>query len=93
MRSRRILGALALGLLLAWGLAVADEQDSLDTQIEQQKALAAEQNPAPARTAQFPANMDAPGDMIFIGVDDTTVSTYAVFLLRALVNSSPSRFR
>jgi len=57
----------------------AQFQDSEETVREQQMAIAAElagpQTTAGSVLAEGPR---APGDLIFIGVDDTTVSTYAV---------------
>lgn len=70
-----------VGLLTIVGApAMADEApDSAETLREQQLALESERSPRPDRTPSFESVRGIPaGGLLFIGVDDPTVSTYTV---------------
>jgi hypothetical protein len=69
----------AMVILAVAAPAAAEFEDSSETRLEQQRAREAELNGVPSATGVVvTAGPDAPGDLLFIGVDDTTISTYNV---------------
>lgn len=78
---KRTLTCLVLATSWIAFAAAAVAQDSEETLLEQQKAREAELNPSPPGTAVFVApgrSLEGPTELLFIGVDDTTVSTYVI---------------
>ena len=68
---------IAAAVILAALPAAAQFEDSAETRLEQQRALEAEQaGPQPRSGEMSLEGVAAPGDLLFIGVDDVTVSTY-----------------
>jgi hypothetical protein len=75
--SKRLIIVLALVAIAA--PALAQFEDSAETRLEQQRALAAELEGPQTRTGVMSLEgVAAPGDLLFIGVDDVTVSTYTL---------------
>jgi hypothetical protein len=82
MRNPLQAAAIAFVLFSVAVPALAQFEDSEETTREQQRAIAAElAGPQPRVGSVTGEGPRAPGDLIFIGVDDATVSTYNVLPL------------
>ncbi len=72
---------LLTGFALSVSPLAADDQDTEETVLEQQRALHVEKSPAAAQTAVLSPEANSffgAGDLLFVGIDNTAVSTYSI---------------